>query len=115
MLIPRAVWAICSSLSPSGMVNGDCSNVTSVSERSLMAALTLETPCTTKCKVYWRASPYPQAAATPQVLGSEFPLAKRRPFFVGVRIFSKKHPSKNRLPVHFGREQTQAAFICLSV
>lgn len=81
-----------------------------------MAALTLETPYTTKCKVYWRASPNPQAAATPQVLGSEFHLAQRRPFFVvGVRIFSKKCPSKTRLPLHFVLEQTQTAFICLSM
>lgn len=115
VLLPQTMWAICSSLPPSAMVNGECSKVTCASGKLLPADLTLENPSTTSARFTGEHLSQVLRLQSPQMLGSEFPLAPRRPFFVGERIFSRKHPSKSRLPLHFGPEQTQTAFILFSM
>lgn len=94
------LWAICSSLPPSAVVNGECSNVTCASAKSLLADLTLETLKPPVQGLLENISPNPQAAA-PKMLGTEFHLAPKRPFFVGVRIFSKKASLKDQTTIAF--------------
>lgn len=125
VLVPWTGWAICSRLSPSAMVSGDCSKVRTyfchLYVRKVRAGRveswhwkSLKLPVQDLLEIISKFSGCSHQKTWQWVSGDSQEIFIRWNIYISIfyiSIFSKKHPSKTRLSFHVGLDQTQTAFI----